>query len=83
MINDPLHVAPMSASRRKKKIKRKQVENDDDTVPREWVGRFHKRWDRPGREKFTFLAQLLAKTSGQIIVSLFTFFFFFSTLQLP
>lgn len=30
----------MSALRRKHKIKRKQDDNDDDTVPREWVVRF-------------------------------------------
>lgn len=40
IINDPLHVKPMSALRRKHKIKRKQDDNDDDTVPREWVVRF-------------------------------------------
>lgn len=63
----------MRALRRKNKIRRKQDENDDVTAPREWEGRFHKRWNRPGRGKLTFLAQLLSKTSGQIIVFLFTF----------
>lgn len=31
------------------------------TLPREWVGRYHKRKDRPGRGKKNILTQLLYK----------------------